>query len=236
MGRNHIVAGAPGRVSSGARPNDGSERMRKTVKWTALALAGLLAGCGSASAQRHAHPPPPPAPAAQGGDADARFLRDMIVHHQQALEMVALVPGRSARPEVALIAERIQVSQRDEIAIMRRWLEARGHADSSSAHGAHDMSAHAGHDMAAPPGLASPEEMARLAAASGPAFDRMFLELMIRHHQGALAMVAALLETAGAAQDPAVFGMASDVDADQRMEIARMRALLDAAGSSPAPR
>jgi uncharacterized protein (DUF305 family) len=77
--------------------------------------------------------------------------------------------------------------------------------------------------------------MARLAAATGAEFDRLFLELMIRHHQGALQMVAELLATPGSGQETELFQLASDVDADQRAEIARMEALL-ASLATPSPR
>jgi uncharacterized protein (DUF305 family) len=79
--------------------------------------------------------------------------------------------------------------------------------------------------------MLSAAELARLAAATGPAFERLFLELMIRHHEGALTMVAELLATPGAGQDSETFRLASDVDADQRAEIRRMRALLVATGA-----
>jgi uncharacterized protein (DUF305 family) len=72
------------------------------------------------------------------------------------------------------------------------------------------------------------QELARLAEATGTEFDRLFLQFMIRHHEGALTMVAELFATNGAAQEPETFRFASDVGADQRAEISRMRALLDA--------
>jgi uncharacterized protein (DUF305 family) len=78
------------------------------------------------------------------------------------------------------------------------------------------------------PGMMTPDQMAQLARATGPAFDRLFLEGMIRHHDGALTMVKNLLATPGAAQAPEVFTFASDADADQRAEIKRMRVVLDA--------
>jgi uncharacterized protein (DUF305 family) len=148
-------------------------------------------------------------------------MRGMITHHAQALGMTALVPARSARDDVRLLAQRIEVSQQGEIALMRRWLEAHGHdAPAADAHSMHGAGGHA-----AMPGMLTPEEMARLAAATGPEFDRLFLVFMIRHHEGALAMVAELFGTPGAAQETGVFRLASDVDADQRAEIARMRRL-----------
>lgn len=153
-------------------------------------------------------------------EVDARFMQGMIAHHAQALDMAALVPGRAARADIRLLAERIDVAQKDEIAQMRAWLTARG-LDAPMPGPGH---AHHGHLM---PGMLSAEEMARLEAASGPAFDRLFLEGMIRHHEGALVMVADLF-AAGGGQDPELFRFASDVDVDQRAEIRRMRALLGA--------
>jgi uncharacterized protein (DUF305 family) len=151
--------------------------------------------------------------------ADVRFMQGMIGHHAQAIEMTALVPSRTTREAMKLLAQRIEVSQRDEIAMMRGWLRARGQSV-PDVHASH-------HDGGAlMPGMLTPVEMAQLAAASGPAFDRLFLESMIKHHDGALVMVQDLFATPGAGQDPEIFAFASDVDADQRMEIARMSALL----------
>ena len=151
--------------------------------------------------------------------ADVRFMQGMIGHHAQAIEMTALVPSRTSRDAMKLLAQRIEVSQRDEIAMMRGWLRARGQS-LPDAHAQHQDGG------ALMPGMLTAEEMAHLAAASGPAFDRLFLESMIKHHDGALVMVTDLFAAPGAGQDPEIFAFASDVDADQRMEIARMSALL----------
>jgi uncharacterized protein (DUF305 family) len=154
--------------------------------------------------------------------ADARFMEGMIHHHAQALAMTGLVPARGASADMRMLAQRIEVSQADEIRMMERWLEARGHA----VPGAHS---HDGH-TAAMPGMATAEEMGRLARASGSEFDRLFLELMIRHHEGALVMVKELFSTPGAGQESEIFAFASDVVADQRMEIQRMDAMLTELG------
>jgi uncharacterized protein (DUF305 family) len=190
----------------------------------AALLATLTVGCAPVSGQQ----PPAEAPRPRAGDADAAFMQGMIVHHQQALEMVALVPERAARDDIRMIAGRIQVSQQDEIAMMHGWLQSHGHA-AEDAHHAHG----AGH--AEMPGMAAPEEMARLAASTGAGFDRLFLELMIRHHQGALVMVEQLF-AAGGGQESQVYAIASEVDADQRMEIDRMRAMLQGAPTGARPR
>ena len=157
--------------------------------------------------------------------ADVRFMQGMIGHHAQALEMAALLPDRTSREDMRLLARRIDVSQADEITMMRRWLEARGQ-EVPGPH-AHHMSGMAG--ATAMPGMLSAEEMGRLAAAKGDAFDRLFLELMIKHHEGALTIVKELYATPGAGQESEIYAFASDVDADQRMEIERMRGMLGTA-------
>ncbi|HEY0023749.1 MAG TPA: DUF305 domain-containing protein [Longimicrobium sp.] len=205
--------------------------MSKLLRRTAASLAAaILAACGpavSAGPPRSAPPAAPVQPTTQAtgaaaraySEADVRFLQMMIPHHAQALEMTALVPSRSTRQDVRLTAQRIDLSQQDEIAMMQRWLRARRvEAQAEHQHGA-------GH--AHMPGMLTPQEMERLRAASGAEFDRLFLEYMIRHHEGALAMVAELFATPGAGQEPELFSMASEVDSDQRMEIARMRAMLN---------
>jgi uncharacterized protein (DUF305 family) len=150
--------------------------------------------------------------------ADVRFMQGMIAHHAQALEMTALLRSRTRRDDMKLLAQRIEVSQTDEIEMMQGWLKARGEAvpDGRAHH-------HGGGLM---PGMLTADEMTRLSDASGPDFDRLFLEFMIKHHDGALVMVKDLFATPGAGQEPEIFAFASDVDADQRMEIDRMSAML----------
>jgi uncharacterized protein (DUF305 family) len=142
--------------------------------------------------------------------------------------MTTLVPARSSRQDIRLVAERIEASQRDETALMERWLRSRGQgvqrAEEHPAHHAAGGGA-AMPGMPAMPGMLTEAELAGLAKATGPDFDRLFLEYMIRHHEGALTMVKELLATPGAGQEPEIFRFLSDVDADQRAEIRRMRTL-----------
>jgi uncharacterized protein (DUF305 family) len=152
-------------------------------------------------------------------EADVRFMQGMIAHHAQALEMCALLPPRTSREDMLLLAKRIELSQADEIAMMRGWLETRGE-DAPDAH------AHHAHGATLMPGMLTPEEMARLSEATGVEFERLFLELMIKHHDGALIMVEQLFSAPGAGQDTEIFTFASDVVADQQMEIDRMRGML----------
>ena len=151
--------------------------------------------------------------------ADVRFMQGMIGHHAQALEMTALLKTRTGREDMKLLALRIEVSQADEIRMMERWLEVRGQP-------APDVRAHHAHELTPMPGMLTSDQMARLAGATGTAFDRLFLESMMAHHEGALVMVRELFAASGAAQDSEMFAFASDVEADQQGEIERMGALL----------
>ncbi len=160
-------------------------------------------------------------------DADVKFMQGMISHHAQALEMTALLDTRTGGGAMRRLAQRIALSQEDEIAMMREWLRARGQAVPAD-------DAHHAPDWQPMPGMLTGEEMERLAAARGGAFDRLFLELMIKHHRGALTMVENLLEQRGAAQDSQLFAFTSDVTSDQTAEIDRMDAML--AELSPDPR
>jgi uncharacterized protein (DUF305 family) len=160
--------------------------------------------------------------------ADVRFMQDMIPHHHQALEMAALAPGRTNQPDLLEAARRIEASQTDEIGFMQQWLRERGQdAPDPEAHGA----MHTGHRMA---GMATPEQMAELAASNSTDFDRLFLQLMIKHHEGAVKMVEHLLEQEGSAFDPVLFEFTTDITNDQTAEIEKMNALL--VTLSPDPR
>ena len=155
----------------------------------------------------------------QATAADVKFMQGMIHHHEQALDMTDLLATRTQSEDMKKLALRISLSQADEIKMMRRWLEVRGQEVPDE---------HARHLPDAPmmPGMLTPEDMQRLAAVKGSDFDRLFLAGMIKHHAGALTMVQELFATPGAGQDSDIFAFASDVDADQRMEIDRMGAML----------
>lgn len=151
--------------------------------------------------------------------ADVKFMQGMIGHHAQAVEMVTLLFARSESDDMKRLGRRIQVSQEDEINMMRDWLRTRGQTlPNEHAH-------HAG-DHALMPGMLTQAEMAALSEAKGVQFDRLFLQGMIKHHGGALTMVRELFATPAAGQEAEIFAFASDVDADQRMEIDRMGAML----------
>ena len=143
-------------------------------------------------------------------------MQGMIGHHAQALEMTTLLYDRSRWEDIRLLAQRIDVSQADEINMMQAWLGVRGAEVPRG-------DEHHTHDDRLMPGMLTPDQMAELAAAAGTEFDRLFLEYMIMHHDGAVIMVEALFASPGAGQESVIFGFASDVVADQTMEITRMR-------------
>jgi uncharacterized protein (DUF305 family) len=154
-------------------------------------------------------------------EADLGFMQSMILHHEQALEMTALVPSRATTQEMRLLARRIQASQLDEVRFMERWLAERG-----------GVSGPAGHEImgaghATPiPGMLGPEQMAVLRSASGREFDQLFLEGMIQHHEGAVMMVRNLAAV-GSGQEAELSAFASHVESDQSIEIRRMRQMLE---------
>ena len=156
--------------------------------------------------------------------ADVSFMTRMITHHAQAIEMARLAPTHGASPSLGILAERIINAQQDEIATMRQWLEDRSLPVPDPTAAMHE---HAGHSELMP-GMLTAEQMRQLDVARGPKFDRLFLTLMIQHHEGALTMVRELFSSAGAAQEGTIFKFASDVSADQTTEVARMRRMLAA--------
>ena len=159
--------------------------------------------------------------------ADVMFMQGMISHHAQALEMTVLVETRSNREAMELMAERITLSQEDEIAMMQGWLRDRALV-------VPDLETHHAADFELMPGMLTEEELEQLEQAEGFEFDSLFLELMIKHHAGAVTMVENLLDQPGSAQDLALFAFTSDVTLDQSSEIDRMNDMLR--GFSPDPR
>lgn len=185
--------------------------------------AALLAGCGDGGGTEHggghdgAGTPTASSSEATFNSADVAFATGMIPHHAQAIEMSDLAATRAANPQVKALAAQVKAAQGPEITQMTSWLKAWGKPVPSTS-GGHD-GGHGG-DM---PGMMSADDMAKLKAASGPAFDRMFLEMMIRHHEGAIAM--ADKEKAEGLY-PEAKKVAQDIATSQAAEIKTMRDLL----------
>ncbi|MET9611023.1 DUF305 domain-containing protein [Streptomyces sp. NPDC006512] len=211
---------------------------RTTAVAAASAAALVLAACGADQPDGPAHDghgSTPKAPASssasagaaakegagKGGNnaADTAFALGMVPHHRQALEMARLAPARAGSAEVKKLAEEIEKAQDPEIKTLSGWLLSWGEQVPAEGSG---QGGHGGHDMA---GMMTADEMDRLAKSSGGAFDKAFLELMVKHHEGAVAM--ARTEQAGGAYGPAK-EMAGAIIGSQSAEIARMKALLNA--------
>src|SRR5215831_14463342 len=167
-------------------------RMRTVLRHAVAALllfaAAFSSGCARASSAS-LHPTPPGLGRLPFSDADVEFMSGMIPHHAQAVIMAGWAPTHGARQDVAILCERILVGQRDEIAMMQQWLGDRGLEVPDATSTRHKMKMNGMvHEMLMP-GMLSDEEMTALDRARGLDFDRLFLEGMIRHHQGAIDMV-----------------------------------------------
>jgi len=199
-----------------------------------LLTFGIAGGGPMAAAQQTGNPAPRPDLVRQPySNADVDFMAGMIPHHAQAVLIAGWAASHGARSDVRVLCERLVVGQRDEIETMRTWLRDRGQPvpDANATHHRMKMNG-VEHDMLMP-GMLTPEELARLDTARGPEWDRLFLEAMIRHHQGALKMVDELFGAYGALQDEDVFKFVSDLYADQTIEIERMQKMLDGAKRGP---
>ena len=208
-----------------------------------LFSAAFCAGCGSAPAPTPQTTPAPPAGSSSAtpsqlhqtppglgqypySDADIEFMSGMIPHHAQAVIMAGWAPTHGARADVATLCGRIVVGQRDEIHLMQQWLRDRGLPVPSETDTRMHMKMNGMDHAMLMPGMLTDEEMAALDRARGPEFDRLFLEGMIKHHQGAIDMVDKLFDSYGGAQDEVIFKFANDVYVDQMTEITRMKEML----------
>lgn len=150
-------------------------------------------------------------------ETDVVFVRDMLHHHAQALVMTGYVEERAASPDIRLLAERMRISQEDEMIQLETWLQERGEPvrDPDAVHDAHALM----------PGMLTDDELGALEAAQGEAFDTLFLQSMIRHHEGALVMIGDLYASPDGAESE-LAQLAGHFDSDQRIEIARMSSML----------
>lgn len=166
-------------------------------------------------------------------EADTEFMTKMIAHHAQALIMSRLAPENNASSQIQTLAARIINAQNDEIKSMQKWLRDREqpvpevHIEGLNLmiHGLGEHHEHMDHTNMA--GMLSPAQLKELSEATGEEFDRLYLKYMIDHHKGAVTMVDKLFSTDGAAQDEGAFRLATDIQVDQKTEIARMQLMLD---------
>ena len=172
-----------------------------------------------------------PASAPKASRADVDFFQGMIPHHAQAVIMASQAASHGARDDIRVLCERIVVGQGDEIALMQYWLRTHGETvpDAKST----KMKMPGMDMMMLMPGMLTDEQMAALDKARGSEWDRLFLQGMIAHHQGAVGMVDKLLNSTDPANDDMVYKMASDVYADQTTEIERMTKMLATVSGAP---
>jgi uncharacterized protein (DUF305 family) len=199
-----------------------------------IAVIGAAAAEGAGQTARTVDPKPRPELVRQPyNQADVDFMTMMIPHHAQAVLFAGWAGSHGASPPVRTLCERMVVAQRDEIELMRNWLRDRGQAVPAANATHHRMKMNGvEHDMLMP-GMLTAEELAQLDKARGAEWDRLFLTFMIRHHEGALQMVDDLFESHGALQDEDMYKFASDMYADQLIEIERMEKLLAAVAPKP---
>ena len=187
------------------------------------ALVVLIAACGAPHASSPVSTGAPATSSSAGSianvsDSDVSFAQQMIPHHQQAVEMADLALTRETSPEVKKLAEQIKAAQGPEIEMMSMWLQSWGAPmEMGEDHSGHDMG---GMDMS---GMMSDEDMQALADAQGAEFDRMWLEMMIAHHQGAISMAE---QVKGASSNADVTSLAGAVMTGQAEEIDTMQKLL----------
>lgn len=190
-----------------------------TIRLTlpALALAGaLLAGCGGGDAPSTS---PSTSVSAAANAADVEFAQQMIPHHEQAVAMAEMVPTEGVSAELIALADAVEAAQQPEIDEMTAMLENWGEAPPSE---------HAGHGSADMPGMMSAEDMTTLDEASGPAFERMWLTMMIEHHEGAISMAE---DEIAEGTDAEAQALAQKIIDAQRAEITQMEQMLDTLGT-----
>ncbi|MDX8143225.1 DUF305 domain-containing protein [Lentzea sp. BCCO 10_0061] len=190
-----------------------------------VATVALVTGCGSgndtAGMQHSSTTASTPAAGQQAdhNEHDVKFAQEMIQHHQQALDMAKMVPGKSTNAKVLDIAKRIEGAQDPEIKKMTEWLTKWGAAPTSTSMPGMDHGA-TGSSM---PGMMTAEEMNKLQQANGAAFDRAWMEMMIKHHQGAIDMAKTHLEKGSNADSKK---LAQEIITAQQAEITEMQGLL----------
>jgi uncharacterized protein (DUF305 family) len=201
--------------------------MRKFLVGASAAVAlALIAGCGSSgSAETTGASTPAGAPSNAAESAhnaeDISFAQQMIPHHAQAVEMAKLVPSRGAQPEVLDLALRVQKAQDPEIQQLTAMLTKWGTAP-TSAPGTPDMD-HGAHGSGGSGGMMTAEEMKQLEGVKGAEFDRMWMQMMIKHHEGAVEMARTELSKGSSNEAKA---LAQKIIDAQQAEITTMQGLL----------
>ncbi|MFY1670158.1 DUF305 domain-containing protein [Plantactinospora sp. WMMB334] len=194
----------------------------------AIGAVALVAACGGASdgggrttGRPVATATGVPAVAAGHNQADIAFAQGMIPHHRQAVQMAEMAELRAGDPRVRSLASKIRAAQQPEIDQMTAWLREWGVPAAPASVGGHGM--HGAAPGGLMPGMMTEHDMTGLERVGGHGFDRMFLEMMIRHHEGAVQMAGTEVEEG---QNPAAKSLAEKIRSDQTAEIRQMRNLL----------
>lgn len=200
--------------------------MRKSLIVAGFATVALVTGCSSSNdmgGMQHnstaASTPASGQQAADHNDHDVQFAQEMIAHHQQALDMAKMVPGKGTNPKVTDLAKRIEGAQDPEIKTMTAWLSRWGAAPTASSMPGMDHGS--GHGSGT--GMMTAEEMTKLGQATGAAFDKTWMEMMIKHHEGAITMAKTHIEKGSNAESKK---LAQDIITAQQAEITEMQGLL----------
>ena len=165
--------------------------------------------------------------------ADVDFLQGMIVHHEQAIFMSEMADERTNNKSILDLAKRIDASQKDEINFMESWLNDRNEFNGTQIDKHNNHNGHKLHKHVSMVGMASPKQLKDLSTSDSTNFDRLFLQLMINHHDGALEMVEELKKYPGNTYDPILNEFVSDLINDQGVEIERMNNLLTDLSDDP---
>jgi uncharacterized protein (DUF305 family) len=181
--------------------------MRIIALLAAVVTTAGVSSCGAAS-------PPSDPQATQHNAADVTFAQKMVPHHQQALEMAAMVPSRTTNRELRIMAKHIELDQQAQIDTLQALLQQWGEPAASD---------HMGHDGMGMEGMVDADTMKKLPTLDGPKFDDLWLRSMISHHEGAVEM--AKPEVAQG-ENPATVKMAKIIIEWQQFEIGQMHAML----------
>lgn len=189
---------------------------------TALTVGATLGGCGTNDTAPSGSPTSSQSVTQVHNQADISFAQSMIPHHAQAIAMSKMAVQRASSSQVKDLAARIQAAQQPEIDQMSRWLRTWNAPVPSTDMG--DMGQMEHGVNGAMPGMMSSDQMRQLGQASGEAFDRMFLQMMIGHHQGAITMAKTELSQG---QNPDARQLAQRIIDAQQREITEMQTLLN---------
>lgn len=196
----------------------------KRIAVTVVGLGAIVVGLGACGSSDHSTmdmtTTTAVSAAADHNAADVTFVKNMIPHHTGALDMAKLAATNGSSPQVKSLASQIESAQQPEINTMNGWLQAWGQPTIAPTAAEHSAM---GHDGSMMPGMMSEDSMTKLQAAKGSEFDKMFLQMMTEHHEGAIEMSKSELESGKSSDAKA---LAQSIITSQQAEVDQMRTLL----------